>query len=564
MNYKDLRWEIIHHTRIADHSTQAIVDILLKNRGIKTKKEKDEFINPIPAEKISVKSLSLSTENINKAIKRIKRAKVKKEKVIVFGDYDADGICATAILWECLYNLGIDATPYIPERFSEGYGLKAESLENIKIQNPNVKLIITVDNGIVANAGVGAANKLGVDVIITDHHLKGKKLPKAYAIVHTTEIGGAGIAWVLAREIKKKLVTHNAKLNNGLELAAIGTIADQLPLVGPNRSLAKYGLEALNKTKRPGLLALFEQAGIKESASWRIGTYEVNYIIAPRINAMGRIAHAIESLRLLCTKNKNKAYELARLLGETNQIRQKQVDDVLAHALTRITGSDEIIVLAHESYHEGVIGLAASKIVEKFYRPTIMLSKGTTFSKASARSISGFNIIEFLRSMEEMWVEGGGHPMAAGFTIESEKIEVFTKKIKMAARPLLTPEVLQKKLKIDVKLNFDQLNLELLNKIRSLEPYGIGNPAPVFVSEKVRVKDARLVGRDRSHLKLNLEDGFMEFGAIAFGFGEFYQKLSPDSLVDIAFSLEENEWMGNVDLQLKVKDIRLTKRYDEK
>jgi len=337
-----------------------------------------------------------------------------------------------------------------------------------------------------------------------------------------------------------------------------------LPLVGPNRSLAKYGLEALNKTKRPGLLALFEQAGIKESASWRIGTYEVNYIIAPRINAMGRIAHAIESLRLLCTKDKNKAYELARLLGETNQRRQKQVDDVLEHALTRITGSDEIIVLAHESYHEGVIGLAASKIVEKFYRPTIMLSKGVTFSKASARSISGFNIIEFLRSMEEMWVEGGGHPMAAGFTIESEKIEVFTKKIKMAARPLLTPEVLQKKLKIDVKLNFDHLNLELLNKIRSFEPFGIGNPAPVFVSEKVRVKDAKLVGRDRSHLKLNLEDGFMEFGAIAFGFGEFYQKLSPDSLVDIAFSLEENEWMGNVDLQLKVKDIRLTKRYDEK
>jgi single-stranded-DNA-specific exonuclease len=193
-----------------------------------------------------------------------------------------------------------------------------------------------------------------------------------------------------------------------------------------------------------------------------------------------------------------------------------------------------------------------------------MLSKGETYSKASARSISGFNIIEFLRSLDEMWVEGGGHPMAAGFTIESEKIEVFTKKIKMAARPLLTPEVLQKKLKIDVKLNFDQLNLELLNKIRSFEPFGIGNPAPVFVSEKVRVKDARLVGRDRSHLKLNLENGFMEFGAIAFGFGEFYQKLSPDSLVDIAFSLEENEWRGNVDLQLKVKDIRLTKRYDEK
>jgi single-stranded-DNA-specific exonuclease len=553
------KWKVLHHTRITDHSTQTIVDILLKNRGIKSKKEKEEFFNPTSPEKISVKSLSLSSKVINKAIERIKKAQKKKEKIIVFGDYDADGICATAILWECLYELGLDAQPYIPERFSEGYGLKDESLQKLKTKYSKLNLIVTVDNGIVANEGVDAANKLGIDVIITDHHLKGKKLPKAYAIVHTTEIGGAGLSWILAREIKKKLVTHNAKLNNGLELAAIGTIADQLPLVGPNRSFAKYGLEKLNKTERVGLLELFKEARImRESASWRIGTYEVNYIIAPRINAMGRIAHAIDSLKLLCTKNKNRAYELAQLLGETNQVRQRQVDDVLKHALTRVSESEKVIVLAHESYHEGVIGLIASKLVDKFYRPAIVLSKGVTYSKASARSITGFNIIEVLRSINHLWVEGGGHPMAAGFTIESEKIEIFIREINKVAQPLLSPEILQKKIKIDLKLNFDQLNLELLNKIRSFEPYGIGNPVPVFVSKKVRVKDARLVGRDRSHLKLNLDDGFMEFGAIAFGFGEFYQKLSPDRLVDVAFSLEENEWNGNVDLQLKVKDIILT------
>ncbi|MCH7641354.1 DHH family phosphoesterase [Patescibacteria group bacterium] len=315
--------------------SEDIVDILLKNRGIKSKREKDEFFNPTLPDKMSVKSLGLSAREISKAINRIKKAKEKKEKVIVFGDYDADGVCATAILWENLYGLKLDVLPYIPERFSEGYGLKTESLEKIKVQNPNIKLIITVDNGIVANEAVNEANKLGIDVIITDHHQPGKMRPKAYSVIHTTKIGGAAIAWILAREVLKKLEIGNWKLEirKSLELCAIGTISDQLPLIGPNRSFAKYGLEALNKTVRPGLLALFKEAGIKKgSAGWRTGTYEVNFVIAPRINAMGRLEHAIDSLRLLCTKSKEKATDLSYLLGKTNVKRQKIVEEVVAHA----------------------------------------------------------------------------------------------------------------------------------------------------------------------------------------------------------------------------------------
>src|SRR3990172_4644627 len=230
------KWEVLRKLKVKSEKlkVEEIVDVLLENRGIKTNKEKEEFFNPTPPDEISVESLGLSTREINKTITRIKKAKVKKERVIVFGDYDADGVCATAILWECLHALGLDVLPYIPDRFSEGYGLKTESLQKLKAKTPKLKLIITVDNGIVANEGVDVANKLGIDVIITDHHQKGKRLPKAYAIVHTDKIGGAGIAWILAREIKKKPITNHQSLITGLELAAIGTISDQLPLIGPN------------------------------------------------------------------------------------------------------------------------------------------------------------------------------------------------------------------------------------------------------------------------------------------------------------------------------------------
>ena len=545
MNNNSRRWEVLAKSSKFSPDLKEIEKILLRNRGVKGDKAKKEFLSSTSPEKLSLKNLGISKSQVKKAAQRIKKAGRKGEAIIVYGDYDADGICATAILWERLYSLGLNVLPYIPERFSEGYGLNAKSIKKLKEENPNLGLIITVDHGIVASSKVEAAKKLGIDVIITDHHQPGKKKPKSYALVHTIQIGGAAIAWILAREIKRS--------PDGLELVAIGTIADQLPLIGANRSFAKFGIEALNTTQRLGLNALYSEAGIVKGD---IGPYEVGFIIAPRINAMGRLVHAIDSLRLLCTKNEGRAGKLARLLNKTNLERQRIVEEVVVHARGSVVDTKGIIVLAHESYHEGVIGLAAAKLVEEFYRPAIVISKKGEIAKASARSILGFNIIETIRKLENFLLEGGGHPMAAGFSIETTKIEDFTKKINEVAIPLLTKDILTKKLKIDLEINFSRLGMELLALIKSFEPTGLGNPTPTFATRKVSVNDARVVGKEGTHLKLNLEEGGKALEAIAFGLGGIYPKLSPDTKIDIAYTLEENTWNGRKSLQLKVKDLK--------
>ena len=538
-----MKWEVL-----AKLQSKNIINTLLKNRGIKTLKEKKEFFNPTKAEKLSLKSLEISEIEVRKAIKRIKEAKRKKEKVIVYGDYDADGICATAILWECLYKLGLNVLPYIPERFSEGYGLNIESIKKLKEKDPDLSLILTVDHGIVADKKVDVAKELGIDIIITDHHEKGKTTPKAYSIIHTTKISGSAVAWILSRELGS---------SSGLELAALGTISDQLSLIGSNRSIAKYGLEELRETKRPGLLSLFEEAKVEKG---KIGTYEVGFIIAPRINAMGRLTHAIDSLRLLCTKDIKRAKELANLVGRTNFERQRIVDEVVLHARRKLGEEikESIIVLAHESYHEGVIGLAAAKLVERFYRPAIVFSKKRDISKASARSISGFDIIRVIRKLEGLYLEGGGHPMAAGFSIETSKIEEFTKRMNEISKPLLTQDLLSRKLKIDVEIDFNQINPELVEWINKFEPTGLGNFPPLFVTRKVEVVEARTVGRDNTHLKLKLKKGSCVFDAIGFGLATTYTLL-PNTYLDIVYSIEENIWNNRTSLQFKIKDIRVFK-----
>lgn len=535
-----MKWEVLAKSR-----SKNIINILLKNRGIKSEKEKKEFFNPARPEKLSLKELEISQTQVKKAIKRIKEAGRKKEKVIVYGDYDADGICATAILWECLYSMGLNVLPYIPERFSEGYGLNIESVMRLKEKDPDLGLILTVDHGIVADKKVDVAKELGIDVIITDHHEKGKTAPKAYATIHTTKISGSAIAWILSKELGS---------SSGLELAALGTISDQLSLIGSNRSIAKYGLEELRETKRPGLLSMLEEARIERE---KIGTYEVGYVIAPRINAMGRLTHAIDSLRLLCTKDRKRAKELANLVGRTNFERQRIVDEVVLHARRKLGEEikESIIILSHESYHEGVIGLAAAKLVEQFYRPAIVLSKKKDISKASARSISGFNIIKVIRKLESLYLEGGGHPMAAGFSIETSKIDEFAKQINKIAKPLLTEEILLKKLKIDAEIDFNQINQELVEQINQFEPTGLGNFTPSFLTKKVKVLEARRVGRENMHLKLKLEKDNFIFDAIAFGFAKTYPLLS-NTYLDIVYSIEENIWNNHTNLQLKIRDIK--------
>ncbi len=568
MKNKDVIWEIVYKPdskKGKELKNKDIIAILLDNRGLTTATQRKDFFKSVHPKKITINSLGISAKEISQALRRIQKAIKDKEEILVYGDYDADGICATAILWECLYSYTKKVLPYIPDRFSEGYGLNGESVNKLKTKYPKLKLIITVDNGIVANEAVVKASDLGIDVIVTDHHQKGKKLPKAHSIIHTDKISGSGIAWILAREILSKLPAASFQLQNSLQLAGIGTIADQLPLVEVNRSFAKYGLEELNRTKRVGLLALFAEAGLdtfKDTVlhGRGIGTYEVNFVIAPRINAMGRLEHAIDSLRLLCTKSYEKARELAKYIGKTNRERQRVVDEVVFHARDIAQKSiwKGAIVLAHESYHEGVIGLAAAKLVEEFYRPAIVFARGEKISKASARSISGFNIIESIRKLDSIILGGGGHPMAAGFSIETKKIKIFQEKFEKIAEKLLTDDLLTKKLKIDCELSFALIDESLVAKLKEFDPSGIGNPTPTFATRRVRLVDARTVGQEGKHLKIVIEKDGHIFQAIGFGWGNFFSNILQEGFYDIAFTVEENIWNGSTNIQLKIKDIKVS------
>lgn len=510
-----------------------IIKSLLENRGIKNPKE---FLTPPPPQ------FKLDLTFAYALI----RSKIKKgKKIVVYGDYDADGICATAILWEALKEAGAQVLPFIPTREKEGYGLSKEGIDSVEAD-----LIITVDNGIVAHEAVAYARSKKIDIIILDHHEKPNRLPEASAIIHTPELCAAGIAYFVAISLNRSGSKNDP--SNWLELAAIATITDLLPLIGVNRSIVKYGLELLNETRRVGLRVLFDAAGIE-----KIGTYEIGYMVGPRLNASGRIESALTALRLLCTKNPERARELAAQLNETNKQRQKLTEEMTIHAIEsqnlKFKGQkteERIIILEHESYHQGVIGLVAGKLVEKFYLPSIVIAKSEGESKASARSISGFNIIEAIRECDQLLINVGGHPMAAGFSIETGKIEDFKIKIKEFAREKISDDMLERTLKIDCELDLAKASIELFEQVSQLAPYGIGNPEPVFASTG-KIQNVRTVGTEGRHLKLVI-DGF---DAIGFNQGHLLPKLGVGNLVRIAYNLDLNTFNGTSKLQLRIKDF---------
>lgn len=548
---------------------ERMIKTLLVNRGLKTKKEQEEFLKPRDPLKISYGETGIAGKELEKAILRIKRAIDSQEGILVYGDYDADGICGTAIVWEVLRDQGARVWPFIPDRGKHGYGLsvkgfKEASEELRKGLGCGVGLVITVDNGIAANRAIGSLNAKGVETIIVDHHEAGEKLPRAAAIAHTKKLAGAGAAWFLARELGA-VETMSREL---LSLAAIGTICDLMPLLGVNRSLVKYGLGELSKTKRAGLRVLFRQAGIKSQAlksflkpgfkgEWQVGTYEVGYIVGPRLNAAGRLEQAMDSLRLLCTKDKQRAEELAGVLGEINKLRQEMTQDLSVQAQDRVRAGKKLkklIFVGHEEYHEGVIGLIASSLVERFYRPAIVFAKGEFLSKASARSIPGFNMIEAIQKAGQgILTHAGGHKMAAGFTVKTGDLEILQKRLEAMAEEKIEEKQLIKTLKVDLEIELSDISWSLYKRIQEFQPFGIGNFEPVFATRKVKILRVRQMGRTAKHLKLELE-GAIE--AIAFGKGELYNQLSKSKETDIAYSLLANDWGGQERLQLKVKDFK--------
>lgn len=518
-----------------------LVKVLAKNRGLDTPQKLHDFLNPT-FEQITKEDVG----NTKKAVERIEKAIKSGEKIIVYSDYDADGICATAIMWETLFSLGANVMPYVPHRIKEGYGLAVEAIGSLAKEK--VGLIITVDHGVTAVKQVDHANKLGIDVIITDHHVKPDVLPSAYTMVHTTKLCGTGVSWRLCFDLVEKLKPQYApKLKEKLELAAIATVADLVPLTGANRAIVKIGLELLTKTKRPGLLSLFKMCGITGS----IGTYEIGHMIAPRINAMGRIEHGMDSLRLICAKNQKQADEKAQLLASTNSRRQTLTSSAMENAFDLVDKSQLVGVTAHPDWHEGVIGLVASRLVETYHKPMIVIARGQVHSKGSARSIPGFNIVEAIRNSIEFLVDAGGHPMAAGFTIETKHIEAFTKKINVYAETRITEEILAPVINIETRLNSADINQQSLAAISQFEPYGMGNPQPVFLTENMTVEDIRTVGDGNKHLKLQIGG----FNAIGFNLGKLRADLRPGDSVDLVYTLEKDTYSGRNQIQLKIKDL---------
>ena len=535
-------WQV-NNTSDSKKSDNWLFTILASNRGLTTKAQIDEFINPQLEHILNVK-----LTDTKRAVKRIEDAIANMEKIVVYSDYDADGLCATAIMWETLYDLGAKVLPHVPHRIKEGYGLSIATIDNLLRENTN--LIITVDHGVTAIEQVEHAKKLGIDVIITDHHVIGEKSPQPYALVHSLDLCGAGVSWRLCWEIVKYTKpSYKEALLEKLELAALATIADLVPLLAANRAIVKIGLEKIAKTKRPGIKALIKSAAISNN----IGTYEIGHILAPRINAMGRIEHGLDSLRLLCAKSQKKADQLAALLAKTNTRRQDLTTSAIDHALKLVQEDHLVGVIAHESWHEGIIGLVASRLVENYNRPMVVIARGEIYSKGSARSIPGFNIIEAIRASSEFLVDAGGHPMAAGFTIETRHIEAFTKKLNTYAASRLSEENFVKRISVECELETVDINRKTLGIIKLFEPYGMANREPLFLTKNMLVEDIRGVGALNKHLKLQVNG----FGAIGFNMGELRSELRPRYSVDLVYTLAEDHYNGNGQIQLKIKDLTI-------
>lgn len=551
-------WKLLHSSPLNGAATDAdILDIICENRGI----EQDHralFLSP-SLDVVTSENAGLDRGMIEKAIERISLAISRHEPICVYTDYDVDGVCSGAILWETLHGLGATVMPYIPHREREGYGLSEYGIDQI-IKEQKTSLLITADHGISAADKIAYAKKKGVDTIVLDHHLIPDQLPDVIALIHTTRLCAAGISWLFAREIARALGGSGFAVDGAyLDLAALATVADLIPLVGINRSIVANGLRELRHTKRIGLKAMYEEAGISQEA---IDVYTIGHVLAPRINAMGRVNHAMDALRLLCTRNTLRAKQLAQRLGSTNRERQQMTEEASSHAMERARQQYDrgakLLFVDDPSYAQGVIGLVAGRLTQEFYRPSIVVARGEEYSKASARSIAGCNIVEAIRTASDLLVNVGGHPMAAGFTVETKHLEALQLRLIEYLNRELTDDLCLPTLSIDAMLAFSHVNRPLISLIQQLSPFGIGNPQPVFGSMGIRVSGVKLVGRDGKHLKCTLQDeNGIRLDAIGFGMGNMADSLVSHSLVDAAYTVELNTWNEQTQVQLKLKDMRI-------
>jgi single-stranded-DNA-specific exonuclease len=555
------RWNVLppppDFTKYENAGYSSIIGRILYHRGLTEPARIQHFIDS----DVSLCGDPYLLPGMHQAVSRIYRAMLSGEKIAIFGDFDTDGVSATALMVEGLSLLGVQAVPYIPHRLTEGYGLKAASLE--KLYREGITLVISVDCGISAVSAVEHAGKIGLDVVITDHHTPLKVIPETVAVIDPklpgseypfSELSGVGVAFKLMQALLQS-VGKEEQITRFLDLVALGTVADMVPLLGENRYLVKRGLEVLNASPRLGIRELMAQTNLENG---RIESENISWLLAPRLNAAGRLEHARLSYELLTTGSQDDARSLAVILNKKNTERQELTSKATTMAKEQVSADTigAILVAQHDEFHAGVCGLVASRLVDAFYRPAIVIRKGAELSVGSCRSIPEFDIISALDRYQSAvggFTQFGGHAQAAGFTLPTMNLPRFADYLLELAGEELAGLDLRPRIDIDAEVKLSELGGDLYPTIRKLVPFGQGNPSPSFVSRSVDILECRPMGNAGEHLRLKLKQGGVVWNAVGFGFGPDQPEIS--SKIDLVYNLEMDHFNGSSRLRLNILDI---------
>ncbi len=538
------------------YNISELLATILVNKNITTQKEINEFLNPTRNDFFD----PFLMNDMDIAIKRIKKAIENQEKVIIYGDYDVDGITSITVLKSFLKDVGLDVDYYIPNRLEEGYGLNKNAID--EIAKKEYKLMITVDCGISAIEEVDYANSLGIEVIITDHHEPGDEIPKALAVVDNKrkdneypfrELAGVGVAFKVSQALAQSMNIREEEYLKYLDIVCVGTISDIVPLVSENRVITKLGLKLVKQTRNMGLRAIINSSGYSQ-----INSTTISFGVAPRINACGRMGKAEQALKLLLSKDIYEVNKLTQELNSYNRERQEIEKEIFENVLTKIEqnnlAKNRTIVVGGENWHHGVIGIVSSKITEKYFKPSILLSfeeDGT--GKGSGRSIPGFDLHEALMKCENCLEKFGGHSMAVGLTIKKENLEQFYKEFEKIAEENEIENIIPI-INVDAKIELDKIDKSVVEDLKQLEPFGEANKTPTFALKNIRIDSIRALSEGK-HLKLTLRENNQIINAIGFNIGELAEAYKIGDKIDIAGVLEINTFNGIDNLQINIKDI---------
>lgn len=531
---------------------EASVANLVYQRGIQTEEALRDFLEP------SLDQLHDPYElhDMDKAVTRIRQAIENYEQILIYGDYDADGMTSASIVKEALEQLGAECQVYLPNRFTDGYGPNA-SVYKYFIENQGISLIVTVDNGVAGHEAIELAQSMGVDVIVTDHHSMPEVLPDAYAIVHPEHpeaeypfkhLAGCGVAFKLATALLEEVQVEL------LDLVAIGTIADMVSLTGENRILVKYGLSVLKNTQRIGLQELFKIAGIQEN---EVDEETVGFQIAPRLNALGRLDDPNPAIELLTGFDEEEARDIALMINQKNDERKEMVQHIYDEAKFMIDPKKPVQVLAGKGWNPGVLGIVAGRLLEELHQPVIVLNIENGLAKGSARSIEAVDIFEALDPHRDLFVAFGGHAGAAGMTLEASKLEALSQVLVAYIEDNQVDLSTKNELFLDEELSLPDLTLETLKNFEKLAPFGMDNKKPVFYLKDFNVENARTMGAGNTHLKLKISQANVAFEVVAFGLGNLATEFSQTKNLELAVTLSVNKWNGQTSLQLMLVDARV-------